>query len=181
MNNLIQSKKQIEKLKLLAEKQLETDEKFMREAIKQAKLALKNGDVPVGAVIVKNGEIIARAYNKKEKDDCALCHAEILAIKKASKKLGWRLDGCDIYVTLEPCAMCAGAIASARLNRAVFGAKEPKSGFCVSRGNLLESCGLNHKTAAVCGVLEEDCAKMIKDLFDKRRKTQAKPERNGEN
>ena len=161
----------MEKLKALAEKQLETDEKFMREALKQAKLALKNGDVPVGAVIVRNGEIIARAYNKKEKNDCALCHAEILAIKKASEKLGWRLDGCDIYVTLEPCAMCAGAIASARLNRAVFGAKEPKSGFCVSRGNLLENCGLNHKTSALGGVLEEECAKMIKNFFDERRKT----------
>ncbi len=171
MNNLIQSKKQMEKLKALAEKQLETDEKFMREALKQAKLALKNGDVPVGAVIVRSGEIIARAYNKKEKNDCALCHAEILAIKKASKKLGWRLDGCDIYVTLEPCAMCAGAIASARLNRAVFGAKEPKSGFCVSRGNLLENCGLNHKTSVLGGVLEEECAKMIKNFFDERRKT----------
>lgn len=171
MNNLIQSKKQMEKLKALAEKQLETDEKFMREALKQAKLALKNGDVPVGAVIVRSGEIIARAYNKKEKNDCALCHAEILAIKKASEKLGWRLDGCDIYVTLEPCAMCAGAIASARLNRAVFGAKEPKSGFCVSRGNLLENCGLNHKTSALGGVLEEECAKMIKNFFDERRKT----------
>ena len=158
------------------------DERYMRLAIKQAEKAGLSLDVPVGAVIVKDGNVISAGYNRREQQKNALMHAEIEAIDAACKALGgWRLDGCDIYVTLEPCAMCAGAIASARLNRAVFGAKAPKSGFCVSRGNLLESCGLNHRTAAVCGVLEEDCAKMIKDLFDKRRKTQAKPERNGEN
>ena len=165
MNKLIQSKKQTEKLKLLAEKQLKTDEKFMREAIKQAKLALKNGDVPVGAVIVKNDEIIARAYNKKEKNDCALCHAEILAIKKASKKLGWRLDGCEMYVTLEPCPMCAGACLQTHVGRIVFGAWDAKLGACGSIWDIPRDPHVGHVPEVVGGVREMECARLMTDFF----------------
>lgn len=169
MNGLIQSAKHLEKLRVQAEKIKKEDERFMKEALKQAKKALEAGEVPVGAVIVKEGKIIARGYNQKEKCDCALYHAETVAIKKASAKLGWRLEDCDMYVTLEPCAMCAGAIASARIRRLIFGSCEPKSGFCVSRGNLLCDNGLNNKTAVVGGILQEECSALITEFFSSRR------------
>lgn len=168
-NGLRQSAKQIEKLKKLEEEQRLTDEKFMRLAIEQAEIAKFLGEVPVGAVIVKDGEVIASAYNRKETDDCALSHAEINAIAEASKKLGWRLDGCDIYVTLEPCAMCAGAIISARIRRVVFGASEPKSGFFGSAADLSKISGLNHSVEIVGGVCAEACKKIIADFFGVRR------------
>lgn len=168
-NGLRQSAKQIEKLKKLEEEQRLTDEKFMRLAIEQAEIAKFLGEVPVGAVIVKDGEVIASACNRKETDDCALSHAEINAIAEASKKLGWRLDGCDIYVTLEPCAMCAGAIISARIRRVVFGASEPKSGFFGSAADLSKSSGLNHSAEIVGGVCAEACQKILTDFFGGRR------------
>lgn len=168
-NGLRQSAKQIEKLKKLEEEQRLTDEKFMRLAIEQAEIAKFLGEVPVGAVIVKDGEVIASACNRKETDDCALSHAEINAIAEASKRLGWRLDGCDIYVTLEPCAMCAGAIISARIRRVVFGASEPKSGFFGSAADLSKTSGLNHSVEIVGGVCAEDCQKIIADFFGGRR------------
>lgn len=168
-NGLRQSAKQIEKLKKLEEEQRLTDEKFMRLAIEQAEIAKFLGEVPVGAVIVKDGEVIASACNRKETDDCALSHAEINAIAEASKKLGWRLDGCDIYVTLEPCAMCAGAIISARIRRVVFGASEPKSGFFGSAADLSKISGLNHSVEIVGGVCAEACKKIIADFFGVRR------------
>ena len=168
-NGLRQSAKQIEKLKKLEEEQRLTDEKFMRLAIEQAEIAKFLGEVPVGAVIVKDGEVIASACNRKETDDCALSHAEINAIAEASKKLGWRLDGCDIYVTLEPCAMCAGAIISARIRRVVFGASEPKSGFFGSAAYLSKISGLNHSVEIVGGVCAEACKKIIADFFGVRR------------
>lgn len=168
-NGLRQSAKQIEKLKKLEEEQRLTDEKFMRLAIEQAEIAKFLGEVPVGAVIVKDGEVIASACNRKETDDCALSHAEINAIAEASKRLGWRLDGCDIYVTLEPCAMCAGAIISARIRRVVFGASEPKSGFFGSAADLSKSSGLNHSVEIVGGVCAETCQKIIADFFGGRR------------
>lgn len=168
-NGLRQSAKQIEKLKKLEEEQRLTDEKFMRLAIEQAEIAKFLGEVPVGAVIVKDGEVIASACNRKETDDCALSHAEINAIAEASKRLGWRLDGCDIYVTLEPCAMCAGAIISARIRRVVFGASEPKSGFFGSAADLSKSSGLNHSVEIVGGVCAEACQKILTDFFGGRR------------
>lgn len=168
-NGLRQSAKQIEKLKKLEEEQRLTDEKFMRLAIEQAEIAKFLGEVPVGAVIVKDGKVIASACNRKETDDCALSHAEINAIAEASKKLGWRLDGCDIYVTLEPCAMCAGAIISARIRRVVFGASEPKSGFFGSAADLSKISGLNHSVEIVGGVCAEACKKIIADFFGVRR------------
>lgn len=168
-NGLKQSAKQIEKLKKLDEEQRMTDEKFMRLAIEQAEIAKFLGEVPVGAVIVKGGEVIASACNRKETDDCALSHAEINAIAEASKKLGWRLDGCDIYVTLEPCAMCAGAIISARIRRVVFGASEPKSGFFGSAADLSKMSGLNHSVEIVGGVCSDACQKILTDFFGGRR------------
>lgn len=168
-NGLRQSAKQIEKLKKLEEEQRLTDVKFMRLAIEQAEIAKFLGEVPVGAVIVKDGEVIASACNRKETDDCALSHAEINAIAEASKRLGWRLDGCDIYVTLEPCAMCAGAIISARIRRVVFGASEPKSGFFGSAADLSKTSGLNHSAEIVGGVCAEACQKILTDFFGGRR------------
>lgn len=165
MNGLIQSKKQIEKLQKLREEQTKQDEKFMRLALSQARLAFKAGEIPVGAVIVKDGVVIARAQNKKERKDCALYHAEVMAIMSASKKLGWRLDGCEMYVNLEPCAMCAGAIVSARIKRVVFGMNEPKSGAFESRKELLENSGLNHKTEWESGILQEECKRLWDDFF----------------
>lgn len=168
-NGLRQSAKQIEKLKKLEEEQRMTDEKFMRLAIEQAENAKFLGEVPVGAVIVKDGEVIASACNRKETDDCALSHAETNAIAEASKKLGWRLDDCDIYVTLEPCAMCAGAIISARIRRVVFGASEPKSGFFGSAADLSKTSGLNHSVEIVGGVCSDACQKILTDFFGGRR------------
>lgn len=172
MNGLIQSKKQIEKQKTLAENQKKQDEKFMRAALKQARVSLAAGEIPVGAVIVKNGEIIARGSNKKEKKNCAVYHAEINAIISASKKLGWRLDECEIYVTLEPCAMCAGAIVSSRIKRVVFGASQPNSGACGTKAdiNVLENGGLNFKTQSTGGVLENECLGVLREFFYERRK-----------
>lgn len=170
-NGLKQSAKQMKKLKKLEEEQRITDEKFMRLAIEQAEIAKSLGEVPVGAVIVKDGKVIASACNRKETDNCALSHAEINAIAVASEQLGWRLDGCDIYVTLEPCAMCAGAIISSRIRRVVFGAYEPKSGFFGSAADLSKMSGLNHSAEVVGGVCAEACQNIIADFFDGRRKS----------
>ncbi len=170
MNNLIQSKKHLEKLQKQRQEQLKQDEKFMALALSQAKLAYEAGEIPVGAVIVKDGKVIARAQNKKERKDCAIFHAEMLAIMAASKKLGWRLDGCEIYVTLEPCPMCAGAIVSSRIKRVVFAMKEPKSGAFESNAEIFKNSGLNHKTEYQGGILEEECKKLWNDFFESKRK-----------
>ncbi len=146
------------------------EEKFMRAAIAQAKLAAKKGEVPVGAVIVRDGEIIARAYNTREKDKNALCHAEIKAIRKACKKLGgWRLTRCELYVTLEPCPMCAGAIINSRIVSVYYGAKDKKAG---AFGTLFDmnTMGLNHVPEIVGGVMEEACAGLLSDFFLELRK-----------
>ena len=165
MNGLIQSKKHLEKIKKEQEAQAVLDEKFMKLALNQAKLAYKAGEIPVGAVIVKDGKVIARAQNKKERKDCALYHAEILAIISASKKLGWRLDGCEMYVTLEPCPMCAGAIVSSRIKRVIFAMNEPKSGSFESKLNIFENSGLNHKTQVTSGVLNKECLLLWESFF----------------
>ena len=146
-----------------------TDVEYMREAIAEAKKAAEIGEVPVGAVIVRDGEIIARAHNERETGKDATRHAEIIAIEKACKALGgWRLIGCDMYVTLEPCPMCAGAIVNARIVRVVYGARDLRAGAFGSVLNLNEY-PLNHKPEIVGGVLEDECLAPIRDFFKKKR------------
>ncbi len=146
-------------------------EEFMREAIKQARKAEGKEEIPVGAVVALNGKIIAKAHNKKEKTKNSLNHAEILAMNKACKKLGQKyLDGCEVYVTLEPCAMCAGAMLNYRIKRLYFGAWEPKTGCAGSLYNLLTDKRFNHRVEVAGGILEEECALMLKNFFAQRRK-----------
>ena len=145
--------------------------KFMRLAIRQAKIALKNQEVPIGAVVVKDGKVISRASNKRQKSQIATDHAELKAIEKACKKLNsWRLDDCELYVTLEPCVMCAGAICNARLKKVYFGAYEHKSGAVVSKFKVLDECGLNYNGNYEGGILEEECSTLLKEFFKNCRK-----------
>ena len=149
------------------------DEKFMKEAIKQAKKAEAIGDVPIGCVIVHDGKIIARGYNKRNKDKTVLAHAELLAMKKACKKLGdWRLEDCTMYITLEPCQMCAGAIVQARVTRVVIGSMNAKAGCGGSILNLLEMQEFNHQAEVERGVLQEECSEMLSAFFRKLREIQ---------
>lgn len=141
----------------------------MRDALTQAKKAAAIGEVPIGAVIVHNGKIIARGYNKRETKKNALLHAEIIAIDKACKKLGgWRLPNCDIYITLEPCPMCMGAIISARIENVFFGAYDEKSGACGSACDISNS--LPHKPTVTGGVMENECKTLLSEFFRKLRK-----------
>ncbi len=143
---------------------------FMQKAIEEAEKAKKIGEVPIGAVVVKGGEIIATGYNKRETLKNALLHAEIEAISNACKKLkSWRLTDCDLYVTLEPCAMCAGAIINSRIGRIIFGAKDAKAGSCGSVINLFE-LGYNHRPEVISGVMEEKCRNLLSDFFKNLRK-----------
>ena len=142
------------------------DEKYMKEAIRQAKKAYALMEVPIGCVIVYEGKIIARGYNRRNTDKNTLSHAELNAIRKASKKLGdWRLEGCTMYITLEPCQMCAGAIVQARVSRVVIGSMNPKAGCAGSVLNLLEMEQFNHQVEVVQGVLEEECSQLMRDFF----------------
>ena len=141
-------------------------EKFMKEAIRQAKKAYLLEEVPIGCVIVHEGKIIARGYNRRNTDRNTLSHAELIAIRKAAKKLGdWRLEECTMYVTLEPCKMCAGAMMQARLTEAVIGCMNPKAGCAGSVLNILEMDGFNHKVQVTRGVLEEECSQMMSQFF----------------
>ena len=143
-----------------------TDEKFMREALRQAKKAYALKEVPIGCVIVYEGKIIARGYNRRNTDKNTTSHAEINAIRRASKKLGdWRLEGCTIYITLEPCQMCAGAIVQSRITRAVIGSMNPKAGCAGSVLNLLEMAEFNHQVIVERGVLKEQCSDMLSGFF----------------
>ena len=143
-----------------------TDETYMREALKQAKKALALGEVPIGCVIVHEGKIIARGYNRRNTDQSTLSHAEITAIRKAGKVLkDWRLEGCTLYVTLEPCQMCAGAIVQARIPEVMIGCMNPKAGCAGSIYNLLQEPAFNHQVSLFKGVLEEECSQMLKDFF----------------
>jgi len=138
----------------------------MKEALKEAKKAYKKEEAPIGAVIVKDGVVIARAHNEKELKKDPTLHAEITAIRKACKKLGtWRLNGCDMYVTLEPCAMCAGAIIQARIDRLFIGTPDPKAGAVGSVVDLLGIQKFNHKVEVSYGLLEEECSNILKDFF----------------
>lgn len=147
------------------------DIKYMREALKQAKKAEKIDEVPIGCVIVYQGKIISRGYNRRNIQGSTLAHAELLAIQKASKKLGdWRLEECVMYVTLEPCPMCAGAIVQARIPKVVIGAMNPKAGCAGSILNLLEEERFNHQVETVRGVLEEECQILMKEFFKELRR-----------
>lgn len=141
-------------------------EKFMKQALKAAQKAYNKLEVPVGAVIVKDNKIIARAYNQKEYKNDTTNHAEILAIKKASKKLNsWRLSDCDMYVTLEPCSMCTGALIQSRIRKVIIGTLDKKTGACGSVLNLLEDYKFNHVVEVETGVLKDECEDMLKKFF----------------
>lgn len=143
-----------------------TDENYMKEAIRQARRAGALGDVPIGCVIVHKGRMIARGYNRRNADKSVLSHAEITSIKKACKKLGdWRLEECTMYVTLEPCPMCSGAIVQARIPRVVIGCMNPKAGCAGSVLDLLHQTGFNHQADTKTGVLEQECSGLLKDFF----------------
>ena len=142
------------------------DEKFMKEALKQAKKAYAIDEVPIGCVIVQNGKIIARGYNRRNIDKNTLAHAELSAIRKASKKTGdWRLEDCTIYITLEPCQMCAGAIVQARIPRVVIGSMNPKAGCGGSILNILEMPQFNHVCQVTRGVLDSECSSLLSTFF----------------
>lgn len=152
-------------------KKLTENEKYMKIALKEAKKAYDLDEVPIGAVIVKDGAILAKAKNLRNKTKCATSHAEVLAINKACKKLGdWRLEGAKMYVTLEPCSMCAGAIVNARIDKVYFGAYEKKSGAVLSNHQILFKGGLNHVCDVEGGVLEEECSALLKSFFKNKRK-----------
>ena len=142
------------------------DEKYMKEAIRQARKALALNEVPIGCVIIYEGKIIARGYNRRNTDKSTLSHAELNAIRRAAKKLGdWRLDGCTMYVTLEPCQMCAGAIVQARISRVVIGCMNPKAGCAGSILNLLQMDAFNHQAEVERDVLREECSTMLSGFF----------------
>lgn len=149
---------------------METDnniqKKYMKEALKQARKAYALGEVPIGCVIVYEGKIIGRGYNRRNTDKSTLAHAEITAIQKASKRLGdWRLEGCSLYVTLEPCQMCAGAIIQARVTEVIMGSMNPKAGCGGSVLNILEMPEFNHQAHVTRGVMEEECSEMLTSFF----------------
>lgn len=150
---------------------LSLDEKYMKEALKQAKKAAVIDEVPIGCVIVHEGKIIARGYNRRNKEGSTLAHAEIIAIKKASRKLNdWRLEECTMYVTLEPCPMCAGAIVQARIPKVVIGAMNPKAGCAGSILDMFQVREFNHQVEKVSGVLEEECSNIMTEFFRELRK-----------
>lgn len=145
---------------------MRNDEIYMQKALQLAKEARDNGEVPVGAVIVKDDKIIGFGKNSRETDKCALNHAEIIAIEQACENIGsWRLDGCTLYVTLEPCPMCAGAIINSRITRLVFGSFDEKAGACGSVINLLD-CPFNHRPVVTYGILKEECTEILRSFFN---------------
>ena len=146
------------------------DERFMRLALEEARRCLEHGDVPIGAVVTREGEVLAAAGNERELAADPTAHAEILALRGAAAALGsWRLDGCTLTVTLEPCAMCAGAMVLSRVDRVVFGAADPKAGFAGSLGNLVQDPRLNHSVSLTDGVLAEECGDLLRAFFRERR------------
>lgn len=147
-----------------------SEERYMREAIRQAKKAYALDEVPIGCVIVREEKIIARGYNRRNTDKNTLAHAELTAIKKAAKKCGdWRLEDCTMYITLEPCPMCAGAIVQSRMKRVVIAAMNPKAGCAGSVLNLLQMPGLNHRVEIEKGLLEEECSSLLSSFFQELR------------
>ena len=159
--------------------QAEVSQKFMRAAIEAARVAEENGDVPIGAVVVYENRIIGKGYNQREQLQDPTAHAEIIALTAAAAEVGnWRLDGCTVYVTLEPCCMCAGALVLARIDRLVYGCSDPKAGACGSLYNIVQDDRLNHRVKITSGVLAEDCGKQLREFFAKRR---IENKSNGEN
>lgn len=153
------------------------DEKYMKEAIRQARKAYAIGEVPIGCVIVYKDKIIGRGYNRRMADKNTLSHAELIAIRKASRKMDdWRLEECTMYVTLEPCQMCSGAIVQSRMSRVVVGCMNPKAGCAGSILNLLQIKEFNHQAELTTGVLEEECSQMMKDFFKELRSRRTKKE-----
>ena len=153
------------------------DEKYMKEAVRQAKKAYAIGEVPIGCVIVYKEKIIGRGYNRRTIDKNVLAHAELIAIRKACKKMNdWRLEECTMYVTLEPCQMCSGAIVQSRMTRVVVGCMNPKAGCAGSILNLLKMEQFNHQVELTTGVLEKECSQMMKDFFKELRQKKKKPE-----
>ena len=154
----------------MADYQGDLDERMMRLALLEAEGCLDSGDVPVGAVIARDGEMLTAAGNARERLQDPTAHAEVLALREASSLSdSWRLDGCTLYVTLEPCAMCAGAIVLSRIDRVVFGARDPKAGFGGSLGNLLQDERLNHRVDVTVGLLEDECGELLRAFFRERR------------
>ncbi|EHI56854.1 hypothetical protein HMPREF9473_05058 [ [Hungatella hathewayi WAL-18680] len=161
-------------MKGMEPKEMELEEKYMREAIRQAKKAGKLGEVPIGCVIVYQNKIIGRGYNRRIIDKNVLSHAEIIAIKKACKVMGdWRLEDCTMYVTLEPCPMCAGAIVQARIPRVVIGCMNPKAGCAGSVLDMLHEDGFNHQVETSIGMMEEECSTMLKEFFRELRRSKS--------
>ncbi len=158
------------------------DERFMREALRQARKAEKLDEVPIGCVLVKEGKIIARGYNRRNTDKNTLSHAELNAIRRASRREGdWRLEACTMYITLEPCQMCAGAIVQARIPRVVIGSMNAKAGCAGSVLNLLQMEQFNHQVEITRGVLEEECSAMLSDFFRRLRIKKKKEKEEREN
>jgi tRNA(adenine34) deaminase len=148
----------------------EQDEQYMRQAIEAAKIAQENGDVPIGAVVVYENQVIGRAYNQREQLKDPTAHAEIIALTQAAAFIeSWRLHGCTMFVTLEPCAMCAGALVLGRLDRLVYGCGDPKAGACGSLYNIVQDERLNHRLEITSGVLADECAKLLQDFFRQKR------------
>lgn len=155
---------------------MEREERYMQLAIAEAKKAENMQEVPIGAVVVLNDEVVAAAHNRRETDQNAVAHAELLAIEEACKKLGtWRMEGAELYVTLEPCPMCSGAIILSRVQKVVYGASDPKAGCAGTLMNLLEDERFNHQSEVISGVLGEQCSRLLSDFFrkirDKKRKS----------
>lgn len=149
---------------------LQEDQRYMRMAIDQAFIAEENGDVPIGCVIVFEGRVIAKAYNQRQQLNDPTAHAEIIALTQASEFIGnWRLHGCTIYVTLEPCPMCAGALVLARLDRLIYGTDDPKTGACGSLYNIVQDQRLNHRLEVTAHVLQPDCQAQLQAFFRRRR------------
>ncbi len=150
---------------------MDEDQTWMEEALSEAKRAVDLGEVPVGAVIVSKGKVVGRACNRREIDCDPLAHAEMLAIRQAAMAVqSWRLLDCSMYVTLEPCAMCAGALVNSRILRLVYGARDPKAGYCGSLGDVVRDPRLNHRMEVRNGVLEADCSQILKDFFARLRR-----------
>ncbi len=142
------------------------DQEWMELAIAQARRAESLGEVPVGAVVVREGQVVGRGHNRREVDGDPLAHAELLAIAEAARALGdWRLERCALYVTLEPCAMCAGALVNSRIERLVYGAADPKAGFCGSLGDLVRDRRLNHRLDVTSGLLAKECGDLLREFF----------------
>jgi tRNA(adenine34) deaminase len=153
------------------------DEKFMRMALREAACGAREGEVPVGAVIVRDGVVLGRAHNRPIRLHDPTAHAEVLALRRVARKLGnYRLEGCDLYATIEPCVMCVGAIVHARVRRLIYGAPDPKAGACGTALRVLNHRKLNHRMELRRGILAADCASVIQQFFRERRNTQKKPQ-----